>query len=84
MLYPNIIYTTPQNTTNIHILVEVNDIGQQVSDILYHDLEYENMMMVTMHAEMVIQIGGGFSKNVSMGIRTTNKSKESDVQHSKI
>ena len=75
MLYPNFIYTTALKYNEAFILVEVNDIGQQVSDILYHDLEYENMMMVTMHGRNGQQIGGGFSKNVSMGIRTTKQVK---------
>ena len=46
-----------------------------MADILYHDMEYENMMMVTMHCRNGQQIGGGFSKNVSMGIRTTKQVK---------
>jgi hypothetical protein len=75
MLYPNIIYTTAQKYNEAFVLVEVNDIGQQVTDILYHDLEYENMMMVTMHGRNGQQIGGGFAKNVSMGIRTTKQVK---------
>ena len=75
MLYPNVIYTTAQKFNEAFVLVEVNDIGQQVADILYHDMEYENMMMVTMHGRNGQQIGGGFSKNVSMGIRTTKQVK---------
>jgi hypothetical protein len=75
MLYPNIIYTTARKYNEAFVLVEVNDIGQQVADILYHDMEYENMMMVTMHGRNGQQIGGGFSKNVSMGIRTTKQVK---------
>ena len=75
MLYPNIIFTTAQKYNEAFVLVEVNDIGQQVADILYHDMEYENMMMVTMHGRNGQQIGGGFSKNVSMGIRTTKQVK---------
>ena len=75
MLYPNIIFTTARKYNEAFVLVEVNDIGQQVADILYHDMEYENMMMVTMHGRNGQQIGGGFSKNVSMGIRTTKQVK---------
>ena len=75
MLYPNIIYTTARKYNEAFVLVEVNDIGQQVADILYHDMEYENMMMITMHGRNGQQIGGGFSKNVSMGIRTTKQVK---------
>jgi hypothetical protein len=75
MLYPNIIFTTAQKYNDAFVLVEVNDIGQQVADILYHDLEYENMMMITMHGRNGQQIGSGFAKNVSMGIRTTKQVK---------
>ena len=75
LLYPNVIFTTAQKYNEAFVLVEVNDIGQQVADILYHDMEYENMMMVTMHGRNGQQIGGGFSKNVSMGIRTTKQVK---------
>jgi len=75
MLYPNVIYTAAQKYNEAFVLVEVNDIGQQVTDILYHDLEYENIMMVTMHGRNGQQIGSGFSKNVSMGIRTTKQVK---------
>jgi hypothetical protein len=75
MLYPNVIFTAAQKYNEAFVLVEVNDIGQQVADILYHDMEYENMMMVTMHGRNGQQIGGGFSKNVSMGIRTTKQVK---------
>ena len=75
MLYPNVIFTTAQKYNEAFVLVEVNDIGQQVADILYHDMEYENMMMITMHGRNGQQIGGGFSKNVSMGIRTTKQVK---------
>ena len=60
MLYPNVIFTTAQKYNEAFVLVEVNDIGQQVADILYHDMEYENMMMVTMHGRNGQQIGGGF------------------------
>ena len=75
MLYPNVIYTTAKKYNEAFVLVEINDIGQQITDILYHDLEYENMMMVTMHGRNGQQIGSGFSKNVSMGIRTTKQVK---------
>ena len=75
MLYPNIIYNVGNKYNCAHVLVEVNDIGSQVADTLHYDLEYENIMMVTMHGRNGQQIGSGFSKNVSMGIRTTKQVK---------
>ena len=44
MLYPNIIYNTARNYNDSIILVEINDIGQQVADILHHELEYEGIL----------------------------------------
>ena len=37
MLYPNIIYNTGRLYNDAIILVEINDIGQQVADILHHE-----------------------------------------------
>ena len=75
MLYPNVIYTAAQKYNEAFVLVEVNDIGQQVTDILYHDLEYENIMIITMRGRAGQQIGGGFAKNIQLGIRTSKQIK---------
>lgn len=74
MLYPNVIHQTAIAYNHALILVEINDIGGQVADILYQDLEYENMLFVTK------QKGGqtlsaGFSNNVSLGVRTDKQVK---------
>jgi hypothetical protein len=41
LLYPNFIYQFAKLYNNAYVLVESNDVGKQVADILYHDLEYE-------------------------------------------
>ena len=46
LLYPNIIHKVAKDYNSAYILVEINDIGQQVADILYNDLEYENMIWI--------------------------------------
>ena len=43
-LHPNIIHDTAKMYNNALILVETNDIGQQVADIIHYDLEYENLL----------------------------------------
>ena len=48
ILFPNIIDTVGRNYNNANVLVEVNDIGGQVADILQFDLEYDNLLMCAM------------------------------------
>lgn len=57
------------------ILIEINDIGAQVSDALYHDYESENLIFTENAGARGKRISGGFSKNVDKGIRTTKTVK---------
>lgn len=72
LLYPNLIYNIATQYNNAYVLVEINDIGQQVSDILYYDLEYENLLMtVSEKNKQVI----GFGSQARTGVRTTQAVK---------
>jgi hypothetical protein len=75
LLYPEVIYEAVKYYNDAFVLVEINDNGQQIADILHHDLEYENMIFTTMRGRAGQQIGGGFSSNVQMGVRTTKQVK---------
>jgi len=75
MLYPNIIFNVGNKYNQAHVLVEVNDIGSQVADTLHYDLEYENIMIITMRGRAGQQIGGGFAKNIQLGLRTSKQIK---------
>ena len=75
MLYPNVIYNVGNKYNCAHVLIEVNDIGSQVADTLHHDLEYENIMIITMRGRAGQQIGGGFAKNIQLGLRTSKQIK---------
>jgi hypothetical protein len=58
-------------------LVETNDIGSQVSAILYNDLEYENLLMTRIMGRKGQVLSQGFSNGKSeMGIRTTTQTKK--------
>jgi len=74
-LYPEIIYSTCYKYNQAYVLVEVNDIGEQVADILHYDYEYENILMTTMRGRSGQKIGSGFGANVSKGVRTTKQVK---------
>ena len=75
MLYPNVIYNVGNKYNKAHVLIEVNDIGSQVADTLHYDLEYENIMIITMRGRAGQQIGGGFAKNIQLGLRTSKQIK---------
>lgn len=71
LLYPQVIKSAGAKYNEAYVLVEVNDVGQQVADILHSDLEYENLMSVAQMGRAGQQIGAGFGKNVTMGVKTS-------------
>jgi len=72
MLFPNIIHETAKGYNNAWLLIEVNDIGEQVANILHYDLEYDNMLMCAMRGRAGQVVGHGFSgKKSQMGVRMT-------------
>src|SRR6056300_1346475 len=72
MLFPNIIHESAKGYNNAWLLIEVNDIGEQVANILHYDLEYENMLMAAMRGRAGQVVGHGFSgKKSQMGVRMT-------------
>jgi len=76
MVFPNVIHQIAKAYNDAFILVEINDIGGQVADALYNDLEYENMMSTTPMGRGGQQLGGGFGKNSQLGVRTTKSVKK--------
>ena len=56
------------------VMVEANDIGGQVADILYYDIEYENTI-ITSANQGGQEVSGGFKKNSRIGIVTSKHVK---------
>ena len=72
VLYPKAIYNAARAYNNAQVLVEINDIGQQVADILHNDLEYESIISAQWKGRAGQIVGGGFGGGDSqLGIRTT-------------
>ncbi|NDB86263.1 MAG: hypothetical protein EB127_26735, partial [Alphaproteobacteria bacterium] len=72
MLLPTIISAFGKKYNNAYVLVEVNDIGGQVADILHYDLEYDNILMSMNKGRSGMVLNGGFGKGESLfGVRTT-------------
>ena len=77
MLFPSIIKQVADGYNDAWVLIEVNDIGDQVSSILYFDLEYENMLMCAMRGRAGQVVGSGFSgKKSQLGVRMTSAVKK--------
>ena len=76
LLYPSMVERVSKDFNNAYVLLEINDIGQQVADILYRDLEYENVVMVSSDSKTGQFLSGGFGGGSSMvGVRTTKSVK---------
>jgi len=74
MLYPDIIGKVGRDYNDAFILVEVNDIGQQVAEILHQEVEYENMLStVTEQARQYVS--PGFGKATKHGVTTSKQVK---------
>jgi len=73
--YAQIIYQTAKLYNNASVLIETNDIGQQVVDILWNDLEYESVLSTENAGRSGKKISSGFGRSVDMGIRTTKTVK---------
>jgi hypothetical protein len=75
LLFPDMIYRFARWYNNAYVLGETNNIGQQVVQSLFTDLEYENVI-ATFTKNKNIKVGGGFSTRSAFGIRTTKSVKK--------
>jgi len=77
MLFPSIISDVAKAYNQSYILVEINDIGEQVANILHFDLEYENVLMCSMRGRAGQIVGQGFSGSKSqLGIKMSKTVKK--------
>ena len=77
MLFPSIISDVAKAYNQSYILVEINDIGEQVANILHFDLEYENVLMCSMRGRAGQIVGQGFSGTKSqLGIKMSKTVKK--------
>jgi len=75
MLYPDVIFNAAKKYNDAFTLVEINDIGEQVSNILFHDFEYENIFRISKsNGSQVISSGFGGGRS-QLGVRTTKSVK---------
>jgi len=73
--YAEVIYRTLKGYNEAYALIEINDIGEQVSQILHFDYEVETLLFTESAGRSGKRISAGFGKNVDKGIRTTKSVK---------
>lgn len=74
-LFAPIIRDICQWYCNAFIMVEINDVGMVVADMLHGDLEYENILYVRTHPKRGQMLAGGFHQKSKLGLRMTQASK---------
>ena len=75
LLYPTLIFNAATSYNNAYVLVEINDIGQQIADILHHELEYENLVKIQIKPRQGQQVSQGHTKKIQFGVKTSITTK---------
>lgn len=75
LLYPTLIFNAATAYNNAYVLVEINDIGQQIADILHHELEYENLVKIQVKPRQGQQMSYGHTKKIQFGVKTSVATK---------
>lgn len=73
--YARFIYETAKGYNNSYVLIELNDIGGQVADLLSLDYEYENVIYTSGAGPKGKKVTFGYGDSVDRGIRTTKTVK---------
>lgn len=75
MLFPTVILQCAMKYNEAFILVEINSIGLQVSDILHFEFGYENLIKIETKGKQGQVQSGGFKKKVAYGLKTSKQTK---------
>jgi hypothetical protein len=75
MEYAESIHLVHKNYNDCSVLVEINDIGGQVADLLHEEYEIETLLYTETAGRNGKRISGGFRPNAERGIRTTKTVK---------
>jgi len=76
MTYPTVVHSLCKQYNDAYCMIEINDIGGQVADIMHSEFEYEHILMTTIRGRKGQTLDGGFGKGGSqLGMRTTQATK---------
>jgi hypothetical protein len=74
LLFPNVVAQVGRYYNMAYLLIENNDTGGQVADILYYDLDYDHMFF-TEEKKASLTVSDAMKNVKIMGVRTTKKVK---------
>ena len=74
MFFPSIIHNAALLYNEAFVLVETNDAGLEVANILYYDLEYENVLFTIIKGRSG-QVLCGPMKQAKLGVKTSKATK---------
>jgi len=75
LILPSIVKNIAHNYNDAYVMVELNNMGQQVSDILKWDLEYENIFTTMSKQGKGQFINYRFEKTQNYGVKMTTSTK---------
>lgn len=75
LIFPNYIQEAAKRYNDAFVCVEVNDNGQQVADILFTELDYENLFYTEMRGAKGQILTYKAGPNIHRGVRTTKQVK---------
>lgn len=73
--FASVIYRIGLMYNESAVLIEINDIGEQVADVLFMDYGYENLLFTENHGRAGKQVSNFGGKRSDHGIRTTKSVK---------
>jgi hypothetical protein len=75
IVLPSLIFAAATRYNRAFVLVEINDNGQQIADMLHWDLEYENIFRFEPSQRTGPKVSSGFKPRATFGIKTTEPVK---------
>lgn len=83
LFFPSVIRRIAQDYNDSLVLIELNDAGEQVANILYNELEYQNLIFTyTENGKQIASLSDG--KNYKPGVKTSRTTKSVGCSQLKI
>jgi hypothetical protein len=75
LVFPTPVTSVAKKYNEATVLIETNDLGGQVADICYKELEYENVVWTVPGGRAGLRVSAGHAKESKLGIRTSKQTK---------
>lgn len=75
-VFPEVIHNVALYYNNAHLLIETNDVGKQVADMLHNDFEYEHIFSTQNIGRGGQKLNSGFGRSGKLGVATSGPMKK--------